>query len=88
MTVPEFEALATQWRERNRRWETMLAQIAFLFYSAHRNERAQQLGLEDFMLTKAEPHAPAATREQPKEQQARRRSLAPELEAYFLNARR
>jgi hypothetical protein len=57
----------------------MLAQIAFLLYSAHKSPNGAKLSLGDFMLTKETPGAQPGPPGPP-----RRASLAAQLERYFL----
>jgi hypothetical protein len=58
----------------------MFAQVAFLLYSANKAPAGRDLALDDFMLTKEPASAKASGAKTP----TRRRSLAGELEHYFL----
>ena len=65
--------MTEQWHQRNRHWESMFVQIAWLLYQANfQGNGGQRLEVEQFFITKPNPAAAPAPR----------RSIALELEAW------
>jgi hypothetical protein len=68
-----------QWRGHNQHWETVIAQLTWMFYSAHRGDQSQPLTLDDFVLTKPERKA--------EERRPGLRVSPAALEAHFMQRR-